>query len=141
MAENEGMTPTETTDTARSGAETIAPTASDSAAAPKAAAEGADISVGELREWLRRWVADATGQPIDNITVDRPMEEFGLASRDALALGGDIEEFTGVVLNATIVYQHPTIASLAERIVNGEPDVPVESSDDSFYTAGYQPGA
>ncbi|WP_084478523.1 polyketide synthase Pks13 [Nocardia jejuensis] len=131
MAENEGMTPTQTTDTA--------PTVSDSDTAPKAAA--ADISVGELREWLRRWVADATGQPIDNITVDRPMEEFGLASRDALALGGDIEEFTGVVLNATIVYQHPTIASLAERIVNGEPDVPAEASDDSFYTAGYQPGA
>ncbi|MVU79722.1 acyltransferase domain-containing protein [Nocardia sp. ET3-3] len=98
------------------------------------------MSVADLREWLRRWVADATGQPIENITVDRPMEEFGLASRDALALGGDIEELTGVVLNATIVYQHPTIGSLAERIINGEPDVPAEAADDSFYTTGFQPG-
>nr|WP_228817198.1 polyketide synthase Pks13 [Nocardia transvalensis] len=98
------------------------------------------MSVAELREWLRRWVADATGQPIEQITVDRPMEEFGLASRDAIALGGDIEELTGVMLNATIVYQHPTIASLAERIINGEPDVPEESVDDEFYTAGFQPG-
>lgn len=84
----------------------------------------ADLSVAELREWLRRWVAEATGQPVTQITTDRPMEEFGLASRDALALGGDIEELTGVTLNATIVYQHPTIASLAERIVNGEPELP-----------------
>ncbi|WP_245671390.1 type I polyketide synthase, partial [Nocardia amamiensis] len=98
------------------------------------------MSVAELREWLRRWVADATGQPIEQITVDRPMEEFGLASRDAIALGGDIEELTGVMLNATIVYQHPTIAALAERIINGEPDVPEESADDAFYTAGYRPG-
>ncbi|MEU6559942.1 polyketide synthase Pks13 [Nocardia nova] len=98
------------------------------------------MSVAELREWLQRWVADATGQPIEQITVDRPMEEFGLASRDALALGGDIEERTGVLLNATIVYQHPTIASLAERIINGEPDAPEELADDAFYTAGYQPG-
>ncbi|WP_442944053.1 polyketide synthase Pks13 [Nocardia sp. NBC_00508] len=98
------------------------------------------MSVAELREWLRRWVSDATGQPIEQITVDRPMEEFGLASRDAIALGGEIEELTGVMLNATIVYQHPTIAALAERIINGEPDAPADSSDDAFYTAGYTPG-
>lgn len=128
MAENEGTSPTQTTENlpAVDGTTTAKP------ATP-------DISVAELREWLRRWVADATGQPIENITVDRPMEEFGLASRDALALGGDIEELTGVLLNATVVYQHPTIGSLAERIINGEPDLPAESADDSFYTAGFQP--
>ncbi|MGW4530238.1 polyketide synthase Pks13 [Nocardia sp. NPDC004340] len=127
MAENEGTDPTQTT---------------GEASTPDAAKKPAvtDMSVADLREWLRRWVADATGQPIDNITVDRPMEEFGLASRDALALGGDIEELTGVVLNATIVYQHPTIGSLAERIINGEPDLPADAADDSFYTQGFQPG-
>ncbi|SNY87166.1 polyketide synthase 13 [Nocardia amikacinitolerans] len=127
MADNEG-TPTQTTE--------IASAATEGTAAPATT----DISVAELREWLRRWVADATGQPIEQITVDRPMEEFGLASRDALALGGDIEELTGVVLNATVVYKHPTIASLAEVIVHGEPEAPEESADDAFYTAGYTPG-
>ncbi|MEU1997068.1 polyketide synthase Pks13 [Nocardia gamkensis] len=135
MADNEG-TPTQTTDT------TPVETGADAAAPAESAKGGAqtDMSVAELREWLRRWVSEATGQPIEQITVDRPMEEFGLASRDALALGGDIEELTGVMLNATVVYQHPTIASLAERIVNGEPDVPEEAADDAFYTAGYRPG-
>ncbi|WP_067648459.1 polyketide synthase Pks13 [Nocardia harenae] len=107
---------------------------------PSGGAERPDISVAELREWLRNWVADATGQQPDQITVDRPMEEFGLASRDAIALGGDIEELTGVMLTATVVYQHPTIASLAERIVNGEPEAPAETTDDAFYTS-YSPGA
>ncbi|MEU1547388.1 polyketide synthase Pks13 [Nocardia sp. NPDC005745] len=135
MADNEG-TPTQTTDTPP------VETGADAAAPAESAKGGAqtDMSVAELREWLRRWVSEATGQPIEQITVDRPMEEFGLASRDALALGGDIEELTGVMLNATVVYQHPTIASLAERIVNGEPDAPEEAADDSFYTAGYRPG-
>ncbi|MFB8007985.1 polyketide synthase Pks13 [Nocardia sp. NPDC056000] len=130
MAENEGTSPTQTTDNA--------PTVSEGAAKP--APTGANMSVGELQEWLRRWVADATGQPIEKITTDRPLEEFGLASRDGLALGGDIEDLTGVILNPTIVFQHPTIASLSERIINGEPDLPAESADDSFYTAGYTPG-
>ncbi|MFE9327256.1 polyketide synthase Pks13 [Nocardia sp. NPDC052278] len=136
MADNEG-TPDQTTEIVLADADAIDPTGAGdvSQSAPRT-----DISVAELREWLRRWVADATGQSIEQITVDRPMEEFGLASRDAIALGGDIEELTGVVLTATIVYQHPTIASLAEVVVNGEPELPQESADDSFYTAGYQPG-
>nr|WP_028476031.1 polyketide synthase Pks13 [Nocardia sp. CNY236] len=98
------------------------------------------MSVAQLREWLRSWIADATGQAVEQITVDRPIEEFGLASRDAIALSGDIEELTGVLLTATVVYQHPTIASLAERIINGEPDAPMESVDDAFYTSGPIPG-
>ncbi|MCU1644679.1 MAG: Phthiocerol/phenolphthiocerol synthesis polyketide synthase type PpsA [Nocardia sp.] len=130
MAENEGTSPTPMTDDA--------PTVSDGAAKP--APTGANMSVAELREWLRRWVADATGQAIEQITTDRPLEEFGLSSRDGLALGGDIEDLTGVVLNPTIVFQHPTIASLSERVINGEPELPAESADDSFYTAGFTPG-
>ncbi|MGF6881637.1 polyketide synthase 13 [Nocardia sp. GAS34] len=142
MADNDGTQTTETT-APGAGSTDTASAAGGSEFAPARAAGGAvatDMSVAELREWLQRWVADATGQPIENITVDRPMEEFGLASRDAIALGGDIEELTGVMLDATIVYRHPTIAALAERIINGEPDAPEEIADDSFYTAGYQPG-
>ncbi|MEV6428497.1 polyketide synthase Pks13 [Nocardia sp. NPDC051463] len=141
MADNEG-TPTQTTDVAHAEADAI--DTADAEKATQSAAESTattELSVAELREWLRRWVSDATGQPVENITVDRPMEEFGLASRDAIALGGDIEELTGVVLTATVVYQHPTIASLAEVVINGDPELPRESDDDSFYTAGYQPGA
>ncbi|WP_084483795.1 polyketide synthase Pks13 [Nocardia anaemiae] len=136
MADNEG-TPDQTTEIVPADADAVDTTDAGDVSRPAATT---DMSVAELREWLRRWVADATGQPIEQITVDRPMEEFGLASRDAIALGGDIEELTGVVLTATIVYQHPTIASLAEVVINGEPELPQESADDSFYTAGYQPG-
>ncbi|WP_280511266.1 polyketide synthase Pks13 [Nocardia farcinica] len=139
MADNEG-TPDQTTEDATTDA--AATPAPDGAVGEGAVGDGprTDMSVAEVREWLRRWVADATGQPLENITVDRPMEEFGLASRDALALGGDIEELTGVVLTATVVYQHPTIASLAEVIVHGEPEVPETAGDEAFYTAGYTPG-
>ncbi|MFI6957173.1 polyketide synthase Pks13 [Nocardia sp. NPDC050408] len=136
MADNEG-TPDQTTEIVPADADAVDTTDARQASPPAATT---DMSVAELREWLRRWVADATGQPIEQITVDRPMEEFGLASRDAIALGGDIEELTGVVLTATVVYQHPTIASLAEVVINGEPELPEESGNDSFYTAGYQPG-
>ncbi|MGW6727279.1 polyketide synthase Pks13 [Nocardia sp. NPDC055029] len=104
---------------------------------PATSTPAGDHSVAEVRDWLRKWVADATGQSVDAITVDRPMEEFGLASRDALALGGDIEDYTGVSLAPTVIYQHPTIASLAEIIVNGEPEPAAENDED--YTAAFTP--
>ena len=56
-----------------------------------------EMTVTELRAWLRNWVADATGQPAENISEDRPMEELGLSSRDAIALSGDVEDLTGVM--------------------------------------------
>ncbi|MGB6181884.1 MAG: polyketide synthase Pks13 [Rhodococcus sp. (in: high G+C Gram-positive bacteria)] len=93
------------------------------------------MTVAQLREWLRQWVADATGQPASQISDDRPMEEFGLSSRDAVALSGEIEELVGVTLTATVAYQHPTIASLATRIIEGEPESESGTTDDSYYLA------
>ncbi|GCE38049.1 probable polyketide synthase, similar to many. e.g. gp/M63676/SERERYAA_1 S.erythraea first ORF of eryA gene, involved in complex polyketide formation in erythromycin biosynthesis [Rhodococcus wratislaviensis] len=94
-----------------------------------------DMTVAQLRDWLRNWIADATGQPVGQITDDRPMEEFGLSSRDAVALSGEIEELVGVTLTATVAYQHPTIASLATRIIEGEPEQPDDSADAAYYAS------
>ncbi|UPW02827.1 polyketide synthase Pks13 [Rhodococcus pyridinivorans] len=99
-----------------------------------------EMTVAQLREWLRNWIADATGQPVSQISDDRPMEEFGLSSRDAVAMAGEIEELLGVTLNATIAYQHPTIASLATRIIEGEPEAPAED-DSALYTVGTAAGS
>ncbi len=99
-----------------------------------------EMTVAQLREWLRNWIADATGQPVSQISDDRPMEEFGLSSRDAVAMAGEIEELLGVTLNATIAYQHPTIASLATRIIEGEPEAPAED-DSALYTVGAAAGS
>ncbi|MGC0366906.1 polyketide synthase 13 [Rhodococcus sp. 27YEA15] len=99
--------------------------------------DGQDVgmSVAQLRDWLRNWIAEATGQPVSTITDDRPLEEFGLASRDAVALSGEIEDLLGVTLNATVVYQHPTIDSLATLIIEGEPEISDENVDASYYTS------
>ncbi len=81
-----------------------------------------DLTVVEMRAWLRNWVASATGQSADAIDETTPMVELGLSSRDAVAMAADIEDLTGVTLSATVAFQHPTIESLATRIVEGEPE-------------------
>lgn len=80
-----------------------------------------DMSAQDLRIWLREWVASTTGLPPEEVTDDRPLESLGLSSRDAVLLSGELERLLGTRLDATIVYEHPTIASLAQRLLSGEP--------------------
>jgi polyketide synthase 13 len=93
--------------------------------APDGGGEAArtDMTVADMRDWLRNWVANATGQSADAIDDATPMVELGLSSRDAVAMASDIEDLTGVTLTATVAFRHPTIESLATVIIEGEPEV------------------
>ncbi len=88
-----------------------------------------DMTVSEMREWLRNWVGNAVGKSPDSIDESVPMVELGLASRDAVAMAADIEDLTGVTLSVAVAFQHPTIESLATRIIEGEPERPDDDSD------------
>ncbi|GAB2919330.1 polyketide synthase Pks13 [Rhodococcus aerolatus] len=100
------------------------------------------VTTEALSTWLGDWVARATGVPRGEVTRDRPLEEFGLSSRDTVGLAGELEEMLGVTLSVTLLWEHPTIASLARRLVEGEPEVPAErEADDARAVAAHDPGA
>src|SRR5258705_4220930 len=94
-----------------------------------AKAAPSDMTVAEMRVWLRDWIATATGQPADAINDATPMVELGLSSRDAVAMASDIEDLTGVTLTATVAFRHPTIEALATVIVEGEPEIDMSDDD------------
>ena len=94
-----------------------------------------DMTVAEMRQWLRDWIADATGQPADAINDATPMVELGLSSRDAVAMASDIEDLTGVTLTATVAFRHPTIESLATVIIEGEPEIEHTGDDEDWTRA------
>ncbi|MCH6197308.1 acyltransferase domain-containing protein [Corynebacterium mastitidis] len=75
------------------------------------------MTAAQLRQWLREWVAGATEAPVEEVTDDRPLENLGLSSRDAVLLSGELENLLGRKLDATVVYQHPTIGELATHLL------------------------
>ncbi|MDO5669314.1 MAG: alpha/beta fold hydrolase [Corynebacterium sp.] len=81
----------------------------------------ATMNVEQLRGWLRDWVVTVTGLSPDEVTDTKPMENFGLSSRDAVVLSGELENLLGMQLDATIAYEYPTIQALAQRLIDGEP--------------------
>src|SRR6185312_16037273 len=82
-----------------------------------------DMTIAEVRQWLRDWVAKATGRSPDAIDEATPMVELGLSSRDAVAMAADIEDHTGVTVSIAAAFEHPTIESLASWIVEGDPEL------------------
>src|ERR1700723_2072179 len=81
-----------------------------------------DMTVAEVRRYLRTWIGQATGQSPDAIGEATPMVELGLSSRDAVAMAADIEDHTGVTGSIAVAFEPPTIESLATWIVEGDPE-------------------
>ncbi|WP_242454417.1 type I polyketide synthase [Bailinhaonella thermotolerans] len=69
-------------------------------------------------------MAERSGSSPEEVDPDRPLEEFGLASRDAVAIAGELEELLDRSLNATLVWEYPTI----NRLVRGLLGVPDEDA-------------
>lgn len=76
------------------------------------------MTAEQLRQWLREWVAGVTDVPAEEVTDDRPLENLGLSSRDAVLLSGELENLLGRKLDATVVYEHPTIGELATHLLS-----------------------
>ena len=93
-----------------------------------------DMTVPEVRQWLRNWVGTATGQSPDGIDEATPMVELGLSSRDAVAMAADIEDRTGVTVSIAAAFEHPTIEALATWIVEGDPEIDATGTDDTDWT-------
>ena len=91
------------------------------------------MTVDQLREWLRAWVGNTADLDASEISDEAPLESFGLSSRDAVVLSGELENLLGTRLDATVAYEYPTIAKLAEHLTGAGAQEPQRDRRD------YQP--
>ena len=98
------------------------------------------MSVAQLEDWLRDWVVDHTGLAPAEVDETKPMENFGLSSRDVVVLSGELEELTGRKLDATVAYEYPTTASLARFVVEGPKKLRVGQASE-FAAAQHAPAS
>jgi len=85
-----------------------------------AALDETRISEDSIRRYLIDQIARRSRITPAEVDPDRPLEEFGLASRDAVAMAGELEQLLGRALPATLVWEHPTINKLSVALVGGD---------------------
>ncbi len=73
-------------------------------------------SAEEILNWLIRWVAKEVKVDPAQIDVDEPFVNFGLTSRQAVLLSGDLEDWLGVELEPSLVWDFPTINTLSAHL-------------------------
>jgi acyl carrier protein len=74
-------------------------------------------SKDELLSWLSKKLADYTrGDPRD-IAPDVSLSSYGLDSVFVLTFVGDIEDYLGIELDPTIIWDYDTLGSLAEYLL------------------------
>ncbi|ACZ00277.1 MULTISPECIES: type I polyketide synthase [Thermomonospora] len=101
------------------------------------------ITEDSIRQYLIEQIARRSRITAAEVDPDRPVEEFGLASRDAVAIAGELEQLLGRALPATLVWEHPTINRLAMALAGtaapepaAAPAPPQAASDEPIAVIG-----
>jgi acyl carrier protein len=67
----------------------------------------------EIQLWLVTKLSDRLAIATDEMHVREPLANYGLDSRTALTLSGELEDWLGRKLSPTLLWDYPTIEDLA----------------------------
>jgi acyl carrier protein len=82
--------------------------------------------------WLTQWIAKELGLPVETIETSQSLLNYSLSSVTAMMLVGDLEEWLGLTLPPTLVWDYPSIDAIASYLVaeaGGVPAAPASASD------------
>jgi acyl transferase domain-containing protein/pimeloyl-ACP methyl ester carboxylesterase/acyl carrier protein len=76
------------------------------------------IQQQSIQNWLVSQLAERLGIPAQEIDIREPLANYGLDSVQAVRLSAELEDWLGVKLSPTLVYDYPDIFSLAEYLAS-----------------------
>ena len=91
---------------------------------PRASGAPDARSRDEIAAWLRAYVAEAAGLALDEVDPLQPFVRYGLTSKDAVFLSGELADWLGRDVSPTIVWEHPHIDALSEALGRAETPAP-----------------
>lgn len=71
------------------------------------------MSAAEIERWLVERIASYAELSREEVDVRIPFERYGLDSRTAASLSGELEDWLGASIPATLLWDYPTIAEVS----------------------------
>ena len=71
----------------------------------------------EVQGWIIQWLEDNAGVLRESIELDKPFADYRLDSLTAVEFSGDVEEWLGIQLTITVLWNHPTIEKMTQYLV------------------------
>ncbi len=78
-------------------------------------------ATGEISTWLIRRLEERLRLPAGTVDPEEPFANYGLDSKEAVLLTGDLEAWLNVDLPATVMYDYPTVSRLAGFLAEHAP--------------------
>ncbi|NES00531.1 MAG: acyl carrier protein [Symploca sp. SIO1B1] len=75
-------------------------------------------TAAEIQNWLVSYLTGFLEIDPDEVDPTIPFERYGLDSSTAVALTGDLEDWLGSELDPTLLYDYPTIETLAQHLAD-----------------------
>ena len=75
-------------------------------------------NVEAIHHWLIEQVAAQLQVPSSEIDIDETLAHYGLSSVVAVGISGQLQDWLNRSISPTLLYDYPTIASLAQYLVN-----------------------
>jgi phthiocerol/phenolphthiocerol synthesis type-I polyketide synthase C len=92
--------------------------------------QGEPPAAQTISDWLVARLSEVLGVVPQDIDIQEPFTYYGLTSRDAVGLSGDLEDWLGRRLSPTLAYEYPTVEALSKYLARGS-DVSEPASRDS----------
>jgi acyl carrier protein len=80
----------------------------------------ARVAEGDIRGWVRRYLAGVLGIDEARVELDRTLEAYGLDSIEAVLMAGALEDELGFEVDPAAFLQFPTIEAMVAALESGE---------------------
>ncbi len=70
----------------------------------------------DIEDWISDYLANLLEVSPDELDPDVPFDRYGLDSSAAIGLTGELEEWLGLEIEPTLLYDYPTVDTLAEHL-------------------------
>lgn len=100
----------------------------EASSAPRVETGATSRSRVEIQDWLIAQLCERVGLGAEEIDLRAALASYGLDSKDAVSLTGELEVWLGRRLAPTLLYEYPTIEVLARHLSGEEKDQPSKSA-------------
>ena len=76
------------------------------------------ITAEDIQVWIASYLAELLEIDVDEVETTITFNRYGLDSAEVIGLTTDLEEWLGFKLEATLMYDYPTIEALAQHLAD-----------------------
>jgi len=78
--------------------------------------EKPSITVSSIEARIATFIAESLDITVDQVSLETDVERYGLNSAVVVSLIGELEEWLGLELSPSILYEFPTVRSVSKHL-------------------------